>query len=519
MINLLKAQDALKGSSDQQLVEMMRNPNAGAPSFLVMTEIKRRTDMRKNAGGPGGYPEGTMAEEYPMQLATMQPEPVMQPQPAGIESAGQHVLPSRGYARGGAVDMFPGMTGGDSWMSNLPYVPGSISGDDAVMNLPFALNSNLSAQDALMLLAQMTEKGNPNVLDGSSWSSPPPDRGRSQPGWESIRQGWRDMQRENSISPGHVVPGMPPQANYASPGDEGVGGGMQAPPATPATPSNPNAKPWNEQVDPRAISTGPLRLSLPGGPGQQQRRPVAGPGGPGGGGKTSPMPSSYEDYLKSIKGEDPYAAYAEQMKALQVDPDKMKSDALSNALMTAGFGMMASRGNFAQAAGQGGLAGLQAYNREIDQIRGHRLQNLGADMKIAEARLAAQRGDRALAVELMKEANQRSYQDKTLDIARQRLGVASAASGNAALSAQARQKIAAINAKVGLTREVGKRLDDARKAATAAGETWPNDPVAVQKKKIEIADDIMRDFQSMELGGYGTPSDDSSIIRGIFDDD
>lgn len=59
-MNLLKIQDALKNASDDQLMQLMQAPDSTAPSYLVLSEIRRRKDMRSKQE-PG--PESTVAED------------------------------------------------------------------------------------------------------------------------------------------------------------------------------------------------------------------------------------------------------------------------------------------------------------------------------------------------------------------------------------------------------------------------------------------------------------------------
>ena len=59
-MNLLRIQDALKNASDQQLVQLMQAPDTTAPSYLVLSEIRRRKDMRSKQEQE---PETTVAED------------------------------------------------------------------------------------------------------------------------------------------------------------------------------------------------------------------------------------------------------------------------------------------------------------------------------------------------------------------------------------------------------------------------------------------------------------------------
>jgi len=460
MLNLLKAQDALKNSSDQQLVQMMHSPSAGAPSFLVMTEIKRRADMRKNAG-PGGYPEGTLAEEYSTQ---MMPQPLMpqqmpmMPQQMAPQMPQQQMMPEQdmqGFAGGGPVQHF--QTGREVIGSN----PGIFSSQNGWKSIWDRLN--FRREDY--------------AQPGGFWN---PRTGQ----WEE----------EPSLM------GIPGSARRGNAGDTGIildpnaRGIAMAPPipgaVNPSMPDIPNAPSAPAGIDPYA---GYDMNQMP-----EQRRPVAQPGMPrpgaaGGAGGGSPL-GSYEQYLQQARNmagsaNDPQAAIREQMRELQVDPEKMKSDALSNALMTAGFGMMSARGNLASAIGQGGLAGLSAYNRGIGDVRQQRLQNLGVESKIAEAQAAAARGDRALALELMKEANTSDYRNRAL-------GLQAHASNRADARAETSLKIAMIRRQGDMSREVSKRF----KELESTDLDLKTNPVKRQAAIKMIWDEVQREFASGELG-------------------
>lgn len=122
-MNILQVQNTLKDLSDGQLQKQMLNPDGSAPSFLVLSELQRRKDLR------AGYAEHqasgkSMAEEYAkgvggadvgqyspaMRAATnpgMSPEMDANPdQPMQGESPMQTQGPPapQGYADGGEVD-------------------------------------------------------------------------------------------------------------------------------------------------------------------------------------------------------------------------------------------------------------------------------------------------------------------------------------------------------------------------------------------------------------------------------
>ena len=46
-MNILEAEDIIKGLPDQALFEEAQMPSGQVPQFLVVSEIQRRSDMRK----------------------------------------------------------------------------------------------------------------------------------------------------------------------------------------------------------------------------------------------------------------------------------------------------------------------------------------------------------------------------------------------------------------------------------------------------------------------------------------
>lgn len=95
-MNILQVQDALKNASDMQLAGELQNPTGLAPSYLVLSEMKRRQQMRQGAQ-QGQAPQSSMAEEAASQ-ADYYPEEQPQEEESGIEA----------FREGGVVRMAEG---------------------------------------------------------------------------------------------------------------------------------------------------------------------------------------------------------------------------------------------------------------------------------------------------------------------------------------------------------------------------------------------------------------------------
>ena len=46
-MNILEIEDTLKGIPDEALIQEAQAPSGGAPQYLVISEIQRRSDMRE----------------------------------------------------------------------------------------------------------------------------------------------------------------------------------------------------------------------------------------------------------------------------------------------------------------------------------------------------------------------------------------------------------------------------------------------------------------------------------------
>lgn len=88
-MNLIDIEDRLKDLSDQQLMQQMQRPDGTAPQFLVMSELKRRKEMRDRAPAP--------------ETTTVKDDLVQQ----GIASVANQMLPQDGIPRFNN-GMFPG---------------------------------------------------------------------------------------------------------------------------------------------------------------------------------------------------------------------------------------------------------------------------------------------------------------------------------------------------------------------------------------------------------------------------
>jgi len=112
-MNILDAEDLIKGLPDDALTQEAQAPSGQVPQFLVVSEIQRRTDMRKRYENDQQQNQGTVAEQIVQEgIAGMMPQqPIgMPPQgmPQGMPPQMPQGMPPMGMYQGGIVRMAGG---------------------------------------------------------------------------------------------------------------------------------------------------------------------------------------------------------------------------------------------------------------------------------------------------------------------------------------------------------------------------------------------------------------------------
>jgi hypothetical protein len=132
----------------------------------------------------------------------------------------------------------------------------------------------------------------------------------------------------------------------------------------------------------------------------------------------------------------------EQLDKYSEDAKSNKKNALGDALLQAGLGMMAGKSQHAfQNIGEGGAAGLAAYrdSRKLDQAAQDKLMAAQNDM--AKSRIALEKGDETAALTFANQGRQEMKDRATLQLQSQYY-----AGSNAAQMAQANAAMARANA-------------------------------------------------------------------------
>ena len=116
-MNILEVEDIIKGLPDQALQKEAQAPSGQVPQFLVVSEIQRRTDMRKRFQSQQQQPQGTISQQIvqegiasiappPQQMMPQQPMAPQQPMPPQQMPMGQPL--AQPMYQGGIVEMQEG---------------------------------------------------------------------------------------------------------------------------------------------------------------------------------------------------------------------------------------------------------------------------------------------------------------------------------------------------------------------------------------------------------------------------
>ena len=177
--NLLEVEDMVKGFPDQMLFQQAQNPSGEIPQFLLVSEIQRRSDMRKDYEAQQQQPENTVAEQImqqgiaasvpnqpqmpSMSQQNMAPMPPQMP-PQGMPPQQQPMMPmppqmppqqpqmpNMGMAQGGVVRM-----------QNLGQAPNMMTGRQFAyheMGLPISGLSEMTPDEIRGLIDNLIVSG------------------------------------------------------------------------------------------------------------------------------------------------------------------------------------------------------------------------------------------------------------------------------------------------------------------------------------------------------------------------
>jgi len=343
-MNLLQIQDALKGASDQQLIQEMQRPSGAVPQYLVLSELDRRKNMRAQVQGQ--TPDTTIAEDTVAGIASLAPHRMIDPD---VEEQRQDEDGISAFREGGVVYM---QGGGD--------VPLSREEMSRRMFRPNAFTSSTSPIEVARREREIMLRANPALANDPSFTAnladqygiSPEDLGAPTPPARFITPPPEMPPVLNQAAVAPPVPGMTP--NY---------GESDTAPGTVPNPfagGAPNAAPQGTQAPGARGTSNP-----PGGGGG---RAAAAPGGAA---ATGGAPT-WEGIRDRVIGDTPdqLRAMAEEIRRGRPNSEERRNEALNMALIEAGLRIAGSQSpHFAQALSEGAVPAVQGYTRAVGDIR------------------------------------------------------------------------------------------------------------------------------------------------------
>lgn len=354
-MNLLQIQDALKGASDQQLVQEMQQPTGMAPQYLVLSELDRRRHMRAQVQGK--TPDTTVADDAVAGISALAPKRMIDPD---VEDQRRDEDEVSAFREGGAVHMFDGgeppLSRGEMsrqmFRSSVPT--SSISrADAAAMERDILLRSNPALANDPSFISNLADQYGVSVSDISPqvpparFISPPPER----PPFLS------------AVPAGGASVSLPPQATGMTP-DYGESNTPPDRVPNPFVAAAPSGGTPNAQAAPGSSQQGSGIDSL-------RRTGGGAPAAPGGAAAAGGLPS-WEDIRNRVAGNTPneLASMAEEIRRGRPNEGERRNEALNMALMEAGLRIAGSQSpHLAQAISEGAVPAMQGYSRAIGDIR------------------------------------------------------------------------------------------------------------------------------------------------------
>ena len=383
-MNLIDIEDRLKDLSDQQLMQQMQRPDGTAPQFLVMSELKRRKEMRDKAPAP--------------ETTTVKDDLVQQ----GIASVANQMAPQDGIPRfsNGFFPTFRNKpplprlmrramrSGADLSQSQSPYVPvpGYVDPGIGFDRLP------------------PTYSGGPQMAGGTS-----------QPGtYDSYRaQGFAETDDEGSgmganssraiFDAAQTAESKDRLGDFAAEDQQAMGRNQAPPPAS----SNQFAGTSGRPNLLGGLNVVPRGTAMPGGVSGDYGEVNA----------ATDLERMYNQVLSAPPSAAPaapptnyYEGIEKKLAALQeaeTGPD------VGMALLRAGLGIAQAGGegkSTAAAIGAGGIAGLDAYEADKKAKQERQMQLMGVESQLAGAKTQQDYNQQKLALD----ARQRDIAEKGL---------------------------------------------------------------------------------------------------------
>jgi len=427
-MNLLKVQDALKNASDQQLMALMQAPDSTAPSYLVLSEIRRRKDMRSKQAAEGEsrrtVAEDLTAPQEPVGIQGLQGQGSMDPDGVDVADGGVQGMAAGGlaslrrYREGGVIRMSDGVPGG-----------GAVVGqrDPANPDLTAFQRDVLGIGRAAGTFIDEAERGRriERLINRYSYGAPPfsyftmrqgererraaegreiadylrANRGRFLSGEQDIAAFEADpigfvRGQATTATPPATTPAAPPAATTPEVAPA-VQGNQPAPPVS--RPIIPPQSSIRTDVDYEPARTTPTAQGAPGIEGLRNAPPALPEGGQ--------LPTMAELMQQNAAlFPDGMGSIRERMREERVDPAARRNEAVNMALIEAGLRIAGSRNpSLIGAIGEGALPAVQSYGQQLGQIRGEQ-----REARRDELELAKQETNRQFAIGQISAAEYRS---------------------------------------------------------------------------------------------------------------
>ena len=372
-MNLLGIQDALKNASDDQLKNMISAPDSTAPSYLVLSELRRREEMRAQQAQA---PQTTVAEDLTSERNMQAPMGIRSlstPEPGDEDYPTEEGNGIEAMREGGIVRMYEGDKveakdedpGRSRFGQLFDYATGQLR--SAVEDVPRAIevrreiNNRMSSNSPISYFF-----GDPraHTQAGSEIKYLRANQGNRQFDVEAFRRDPAGYMRNNPITA--PTPATPPVA--ARPAVAPTEGGAPAEelPIPPVPPGAPGA--------PAGGGAGIRTLSGAAAPA------AAAPQGP------PTIAANMERNLALFPGIP--QELLDRIQASRTNEGERRSEARRMALVEAGLRIAASRNpSIAGAIGEGAAPAVQSYNQQIGQIRQDQNADITRELAVAEADL------------------------------------------------------------------------------------------------------------------------------------
>jgi len=367
-MNLLKIQDALKNASDDQLMQLMQSPDSTAPSYLVLSEIRRRKDMRSKQEQA---PETTVAEDLADTPETYDQGGIRSLRTPGYEEeerapedeAGISAMREGGVVRMQAGGLPPRLE--DFYTGRPLYDMSEADLGDYIGYGRMGIR-NRRADQALAGMSQEQR----DILASESRL----ELARRQPASRNF--GAMGPEPEMTEAEMTLQPALPPRPSEPSPFGEqnrGLAG------AIPPDPTNPNYNQPSSTTPPASTQQG----GAAGGGGAAAGIRGVGAGGVGAGdGVLAGMQRLEAAFPNNL------AALRAELERGRTKPEDRKREATNLALIEAGLRMAASRNpSFLGSIGEGATPAVQSYAQQLGQIRQDERQDIRDRFALEQANL------------------------------------------------------------------------------------------------------------------------------------